>query len=65
MINPTKQDIGRRVTYFVTINFVRIAEDYGVITSFNDYYIFVCYQKRSTSKATLREDLEWGIMERN
>lgn len=59
MINPTEADIGRGVVY--TGNYNGPLE-YGVITSFNDKFIFVRYSKQHPSQngqATAREDLEW------
>ena len=58
MINPTKEDIGRGVVYRPQFG---EPED-GAITSFNDKFVFVRYQKQHPSQpgqATLREDLEW------
>lgn len=54
MINPTKADIGRRVVY---IGFGQDTE--GVITSFNDDFVFVRYGRDTGSQATRRADLEW------
>lgn len=59
MINPTEKDVGRAVVY--TGNYGGPRED-GVITSFNDKYVFVRYKTQHPSqngKATSREDLEW------
>jgi hypothetical protein len=59
MINPEIEDIGRRVIYRDLGGRGKIEE--GVITSFNDYTVFVCYHAPgSTSAATAREDLEWS-----
>ena len=58
MIDPTKDDIGRKVAY--TGNRYpggKIEE--GVITSFNDHSVFVRYGADLGSKATSREDLEF------
>ena len=55
-IDPTREDIGRHVVYRTAPNF----EPYeGVITSFNDYAVFVRYGASVTSQATNRNDLEW------
>ncbi len=57
MIEPTKEDIGRRVIY--TGNYGGPLED-GIITSFNATTVFVCYGPAgSTSKGTNRSDLVW------
>lgn len=59
MINPVKNDIGRNVTYMG--NYVNNGKpEWGVVTSFNDDYVFVQYEGESNSKATKREDLIWG-----
>ncbi len=58
MIEPSESDIGRKVIY--TGNRYpdgKIEE--GVITSFNDYAVFIRYGADNQSKATSREDLEW------
>lgn len=58
MINPTEADIGRGVVYMPGFG---VAED-GAITSFNDKFVFVRYQKQHPSangQATSREDLHW------
>lgn len=59
MINPTKDDIGRSVVYNGNYNRVK---EYGVITSFNDKFVFVRYSTQHASQggiATLRKDLEY------
>lgn len=55
MINPTKEDIGKSVVYIVALR----KYEYGIITSFNNQYVFVKYTGDNYSKATRREDLEW------
>lgn len=55
MINPTTKNFGRSVVYKRGTRFM--AE--GVITSFNDSYVFVRYGADHGSQATRREDLEW------
>lgn len=57
MIEPTQTDIGRSVIYRDFGGRGKIEE--GVITSFNDHYVFVRYCGE-TSAATSREDLEWS-----
>lgn len=59
MINPTEKDVGRGVVY--TGNYGGPLEE-GVITSFNERFVFVRYKKQHPSQngqATQREDLEW------
>ena len=59
MIEPTAADIGRRVAYKPIYG----RWEWGVITSFNDDYVFVRYgvmEPAAFSKATLRGDLEWA-----
>lgn len=48
-------DIGRKVIY--KSHHCDVEE--GVITSFNDSFVFVKYGTGSTSQATRREDLNW------
>jgi len=55
MIEPTKDDIGRRVVYRLHCGLKEV----GVITSFNDHCVFVRYGGDLHSKATRREDLVW------
>jgi hypothetical protein len=57
MINPTKEDIGRGVVF----SDGERRED-GVITSFNDRFVFVRYKHQHPSangQATHRSQLEW------
>lgn len=56
MISPDDRDIGRLVIYREIPGHIR---EQGVITSFNDGYVFVRYGSDTHSKATRREDLEW------
>ena len=62
MIEPTEADIGRRALYYGSPSYraqsTRPPEE-GVITSFNDSYVFLRYGTDGWSKATRREDLEW------
>ncbi len=61
MIRPTNEDIGREVFY--RRPYIPKGE-YGIITSFNDDYVFVRYQKQNQTQngqATRRSDLEWSI----
>lgn len=57
MIEPTESDVGRRVVY--RPRFAGAVSEEGVVTSFNERYVFVRYGTQSTSAATLREELEW------
>lgn len=55
-ISPTQDDIGRRVVYRP---YVGSPPEAGVITSFNDAFVFVRYGADAHSKATNCADLEW------
>lgn len=54
MINPSQDDIGRKVIYTGADK-----NETGVITSMNELYVFVRYEGEQTSKATLRRQLIW------
>lgn len=56
MIHPTPNDVGRHVLYQST---VRERRQRGVITSMNEFFVFVRYGADSASQATRRQDLEW------
>ena len=56
MIAPTISDIGRKVIYEDRSGHVR---EEGVITSYNEFYVFVRYGHDVTSKGTKRTDLTW------
>ena len=56
MIEPKQSDIGRNVIYRVHSN--AKAEE-GVITRFNEKYVFVRFGKEEQSAVTTREQLEW------
>ena len=58
MIEPTNDDIGRAVVYTGN-RYPGGKLEEGVITSFNDYRVFVRYGSDKGSKSTSREDLEW------
>jgi hypothetical protein len=60
MIEPTQQDVGRRVCY-VGNRFPGGKIEVGVITSFNQDWVFVRYGAETGSKATSRQDLKWEI----
>lgn len=57
MIEPTEGDLGRRVIYRPRHTTAWWEE--GVVTSFNERYVFVRYGTQTTSMATLCEELEW------
>jgi hypothetical protein len=61
MINPTKADIGRKVIYRSALSpdYLPARPEEGVITSFNDKYVFVRYGASLTSQATDPRDLTW------
>jgi len=56
LINPEEKDIGRAVRYTTPHN----TQKYGIVTSFNDSFVFVRYGIGDTSAATKREHLEWN-----
>jgi hypothetical protein len=58
MIEPTENDIGRAVVYTGN-RYPGGKLEEGVITSFNDYRVFVRYGADFHSKATSRPDLDW------
>jgi len=53
---PTDEDVGRGVVY--TAHEAAKPED-GVVTSFNDVFVFVRYGADKGSKATRPQDLQW------
>ena len=58
MVDPTEADIGRKVIYTGNRHPGGQLEE-GVITSFNEWFVFVRYDSETTSKGTSRQDLEW------
>lgn len=54
MIHPIPDDIGRMVVY--TPPYAN--REQGIITSFNDHYVFVRYGNSLQGIATRRQDLE-------
>ena len=58
MIDPTDADIGRAVLYRDAGQ--AYDGERGVITSFNQHYVFVRYGAGDGAKATSRSDLEWA-----
>jgi hypothetical protein len=58
MIEPTEHDIGRAVAYTGN-RYPGGKLEEGVITSFNDYAVFVRYGADKHSKGTARAYLEW------
>lgn len=59
MINPTPDDIGRTV-YYVP-HFPGAKPERGVISSFNQSYVFVRYGTSPTPQATSPRDLFWSL----
>lgn len=63
MIDPTADDVGRPVAYqkvwIDSHGHCHLKIEDGVITSFNDSFVFVRYGNDKNSKATLRQDLKW------
>jgi hypothetical protein len=58
MIEPQISDIGRAVIYTGN-RYPGGQPEVGIITSFNDYAVFVRYGDDKHSKGTSRQDLEW------
>ena len=56
MIEPKQSDIGREMIYRVHSN---AEAEKGVITRFNEKYVFVRFGKEETSVVTTRDQLEW------
>ncbi len=62
MITPTEEDIGRIVLY--DRKWSPVDTEIGIITSFNDKYVFVRYARQhptANGEATCREHLEWVL----
>jgi hypothetical protein len=57
MIEPQATDIGRKVVY---MNINNNKPEEGVITSFNERFVFVRYGADTHSKATNRAALKWA-----
>ena len=55
MINPTASDVGRRVVYTMPHGEVKS----GIVSSWNDEWVFVRYTTGDTAAATHRKDLNW------
>ena len=55
MIEPSKDDIGRKVLYRMQHGPI----EEGILVAFNSEYCFVRYGADAGSKATRREDCEW------
>ena len=58
MIEPSEDDIGRSVIYTGN-RYPGGAIEEGVITSFNNFCVFVRYGADKHSKGTSRADLDW------
>ena len=55
-IKPTDADVGRAVVYRTAPQYL---PEQGVITSFNDKYVFVRYGAKINSEATDPSDLDF------
>lgn len=58
MINPTNEDIGRKVIYR---SFGGDVIEEGVITSFSESWVFVRYGSNTQSAGTHRSNLEYSF----
>jgi hypothetical protein len=56
LFDLSHDDIGKWVNYVPKHG----PKERGIITSFNDTGVFVCYGSGSVSKLTSRRDLEWA-----
>ncbi len=61
MIKPTENDIGTKRVVYKQDWMTSKDWEYGVITGFNEYYVFVRYGSETQSKATKRENLYWDV----
>jgi hypothetical protein len=61
VIEPSEHDVGRPVIYWPPFpGYLNGKGERGIITSFNEHFVFVRYRDDHFSKATLRNDLEWA-----
>ena len=59
MIEATFKDIGRKVSYTRSTNNPRNQTEYGIISSINEYVVFVRFGNDKLGQAMLRSDLEY------
>ena len=61
MIEPTTKDVGRGVVYVPRGPVIAgdLRRESGVVSSWNEYYVFVRFGALSTAMACRREDLQW------
>ena len=57
MIKPTDNDIGRKVIY--NVGHKGAKNEYGTISSFTEFYVFVLYGNSYNGIANKRENLRW------
>lgn len=62
ILSEARENIGRRVIYTPYPNCPKYQLERGIITSVNDYFVFVRYGEDSFSKATNAQDLEWEVV---
>lgn len=58
MVDPVLDDVGRAVIYHPSHGY----SEKGIVTSFNERFVFVRYEKQhptATGQATSRENLFW------
>jgi hypothetical protein len=58
MISPSGADIGREVIYRARHHGAK--PESGIVTSFNEHYVFVRFSKFTVSNGCRREDLHWA-----
>lgn len=69
MVEPTEKDIGEKVARYKYIYSpeqrprppYKVKREVGIITSFNERFVFVRYDGETQSRATRRKDLEWAF----
>jgi hypothetical protein len=59
MIEPTMKDVGRQVVYKQAWMQPKDYE-HGIVTGFNEHFVFVRYGSETQAKSTKREDLTWA-----
>ena len=59
MIHPTHNDVGRKVTYTPSGVYPDKLVEEGIITAFNDRYVWVRFGGSVTGAACDRKNLDW------
>lgn len=61
MISPTTEDIGRKVIYTPSGDYPDKVIEEGVLSSFNDHYIFVRFGHSPIGVPVSRDNLDWLV----